>query len=113
MLPVLARALLCVALALAAGSHLWAHRHWPSGWGRLAISLPVLLALQLPPLLFDPRTETWEVLFSINFPWLTAATVVGWAVGRGSQAQPFPHFLAFLAFLFCPALPANQEQAAG
>jgi hypothetical protein len=113
MLPVLLRALLCIALSVAAGSHLWVHRHRPPGWGRLALCLPVLLALQLPPLLFDPQTETWEVIFSINFPWLTASTVVGWAVGRGSQAQPFPHLLAFLAFLFCPALPASSAQAAG
>ncbi|EFN51224.1 hypothetical protein CHLNCDRAFT_141220 [Chlorella variabilis] len=88
----------------------------PAGWGRLAVALPVLAVLQLPPFLFNPLTETWAVVLSLNFPWLSVCAVLGWAMGRGPQAQPFPHYLAFLAFLVCPALPCTvrpTEPAAG
>ncbi|KAI3430491.1 hypothetical protein D9Q98_005086 [Chlorella vulgaris] len=103
MLPLVARGLLCVALALAAAAYLWQHRHVPPGWGRIVVTLPVLAVLQLPPLLFTPD-EPWPIFFSMNFPWLSVTSVIEWAVG--SQAA-MPHFLAFAAFLFCPALPVR------
>lgn len=75
MLALHTRALLCAALGAAAAAHLWAHRHMPAGWGRLAVALPVLAVLQLPPFLFNPLTETWAVVLSLNFPWLSVCAV--------------------------------------
>jgi hypothetical protein len=95
LLMLVARLLVCATLAVAAAEHLRRHRRTPAGWGRVAAAVPVVAALHLAPLLFNPVTEPWAVVLCLNFPWLSGSAVSAVREGQGAPVT------------MCNSLPAG------
>ena len=61
----------------------------------VAAAVPVVAALHLAPLLFNPVTEPWAVVLCLNFPWLSGSAVSAVREGQGAPVT------------MCNSLPAG------